>query len=89
LVFIPILPHVSRSYLLSFLLFSACHPVERNPQLDTGIVGAVWMTLDELKNQLVHVALVIKAKMLAGQKYPLSLIYEHPFSPSLTSHLDA
>ncbi|MEX7541134.1 NUDIX hydrolase, partial [Acinetobacter baumannii] len=23
------------------------------------------------------------------QHYPLALIYEHPFSPSLTSHLDA
>ena len=60
-------------------------------QLDTGIVGAVWMTLDELiESARARSPLVIKAVQdaLSGRKYPLSLIYEHQNSP-LTSNLDA
>ena len=66
--------------------------VEENAQLDTGIVGTVWMNLDELQESArARSPLVLKAVQdaLTGKKYPLSLIYEHPFSPSLTSHLDA
>lgn len=62
-----------------------------NATLDTGIVGAVWMTLDELKESArARSPLVIKAieDALSGQKYPLSLIYEHQNSP-LISNLDA
>ncbi|MCL6232701.1 NUDIX hydrolase [Acinetobacter amyesii] len=60
-------------------------------QLDTGIVGAVWMTLDELiESARARSPLVIKAVQdaLSGQKFPLSLIYEHQNSP-LISNLDA
>lgn len=60
-------------------------------ELDTGIVGAVWMTLDELlETARARSPLVIKAiqDALAGQKYPLSLVYEHQNSP-LISSLDA
>ena len=62
-----------------------------NAALDTDIVGAVWMTLDELKESArARSPLVIKAVQdaLSGQKYPLSLIYEHQNSP-LISNLDA
>ena len=64
------------------------HP---DAKLDTGIIGAVWMTLDELKESArARSPLVIKAveDALSGQKYPLSLIYEHQNSP-LISTLDA
>lgn len=62
-----------------------------NATLDTDIVGAVWMTLDELIGSArARSPLVIKAVQdaLSGQKYPLSLIYEHQNSP-LLSNLDA
>ena len=62
-----------------------------NAKLDTGIVGAVWMTLDELiESACARSPLVIKAVQDAqsGQKYPLSLIYEHQNSPLFTN-LDA
>lgn len=65
--------------------------VDTTATLDTGIVRAVWMTLDELQETArARSPLVIKAiqDALNGQRYPLSLIYEH-ISPSLTSHLDA
>ena len=60
-------------------------------QLDTGIVGAVWMTLEELNETArARSPLVIKAiqDAQAGQKFPLSLVYEHQNSP-LISNLDA
>ncbi|HAK13910.1 MAG TPA: NUDIX hydrolase [Acinetobacter radioresistens] len=59
--------------------------------LDTSIIGAVWMTLDELtETARARSPLVIKAVQdaLSGQKFPLSLIYEHQNSP-LISNLDA
>ena len=62
-----------------------------NAQLDTDIIAAVWMTLDELMNSArARSPLVIKAVQdaLSGQKYPLSLVYEHQNSP-LISNLDA
>ncbi len=69
------------------------HSLHHHPtvELDTGIVGAVWMTLDELlETAHARSPLVIKAVQdaLAGQKYPLSLVYEHQNSP-LISSLDA
>lgn len=60
-------------------------------QLDTDIVGPVWMTLEELQiTARARSPLVIKAVQdaLSGQKYPLSLIYEHQNSP-INSNLDA
>ncbi|WP_130802920.1 NUDIX hydrolase [Acinetobacter ihumii] len=62
-----------------------------NATLDTGIVRAVWMNLDELQETArARSPLVTKAiqDALSGQRYPLSLIYEH-HSPSFTSNLDA
>ena len=59
--------------------------------LDTGIVGAVWMSLDELlETARARSPLVIKAIQDAqsGQKFPLWLVYEHQNSP-LISNLDA
>ncbi|MFW1734504.1 NUDIX hydrolase [Acinetobacter sp. ULE_I001] len=60
-------------------------------QLDTDIIGPQWMTLEELlESARARSPLVIKAVQdaLSGQKYPLSLIYEHQNSP-LISNLDA
>ncbi|SEL26316.1 NUDIX hydrolase [Acinetobacter sp. DSM 11652] len=62
-----------------------------NATLDTGIVGTVWMSLDELlETARARSPLVIKAIQDAqsGQKFPLSLVYEHQNSP-LISNLDA
>lgn len=69
------------------------HVLEYFPEaeLDQGIIGPKWMTLDELQETArARSPLVIKAvkDALAGQKYPLSLIYEHQNS-SLISNLDA
>ena len=72
-----------------FLANSIAH--DPNAQLDTGILGAVWMTLDELiESARARSPLVIKAIQDAqsGQKFPLSLIYEHQNSPLFTT-LDA
>ena len=60
--------------------------------LDTNILQATWLTLDELQNSgRARSPLVVKAiqDALSGQKYPLSIIYEHPFTSSLTPHLEA
>lgn len=65
--------------------------VDLNATLDTGIVRAVWMNLDELQETArTRSPLVTKAiqDALSGQRFPLSLIYEH-HSPSFTSNLDA
>ena len=51
-----------------------------NAQLDTGIIGAVWMSLDELlETARARSPLVIKALQdaQAGKRYPLSLIDVH------------
>jgi len=53
-------------------------------QLDTDIIGAVWMSLDELQSSArARSPLVIKAVQdaLSGQRFPLSLIYEHQNLP--------
>ncbi|MDH0190981.1 NUDIX hydrolase [Acinetobacter ursingii] len=65
--------------------------VDLNATLDTGIIRAVWMNLDELQETArARSPLVTKAiqDALSGQRFPLSLIYEH-HSPSFTSNLDA
>lgn len=71
-----------RTYYRFCFLAHVTH-VESDPKLDTGIVSAVWMTLDELKESArARSPLVIKAieDAMKGQHYPLALIYEHPFS---------
>ncbi|MDQ8934454.1 NUDIX hydrolase [Acinetobacter rudis] len=53
-------------------------------KLDEGIITAVWMSLEELQNSArARSPLVTKAiqDALSGQRYPLSLIYEHKNSP--------
>ncbi|QIO08437.1 NUDIX hydrolase [Acinetobacter lanii] len=69
------------------------HVLEYFPEapLDTGIVGPKWMTLDELQESArARSPLVIKAVQdaISGQKFPLSLVYEHQNSP-FNSNLDA
>ena len=69
------------------------HVLEYFPEaeLDKGIVGPKWMSLDELQESArARSPLVIKAVQdaLSGQKHPLSLVYEHQNSP-LISNLDA
>ena len=69
------------------------HIVEQqdNAVLDQDIIRAVWMSLDELQETArARSPLVIKClqDVLAGQRYPLTLIYEHQ-NIALTSHLDA
>ena len=76
-------------YRFCFLATSLKH--HPDAKLDTGIIGAVWMSLDELiESARARSPLVIKAikDAQAGQKFPLSLIYEHQNSP-LISTLDA
>lgn len=63
----------------------------QDAKLDTDIIGAVWMTLDELEiSARARSPLVTKAvkDALSGQKFPLSLVYEHQNSPFI-SNLDA
>jgi len=50
-------------------------------QLDTGIVRAVWLTLDELKaTGRARSPLVIRCieDALSGQQFPLAMIFEQP-----------
>ena len=73
-------------YRFCFLAKDVKHHVDA--QLDTGIIAAVWMTLDELKESArARSPLVIKAieDALKGQKIPLSLIYEHQNTPLFTN----
>ncbi len=76
-------------YRFCFLAQDIKHHVDA--KLDTDIIGAVWMTLEELEiSARVRSPLVTKAvkDALSGQKYPLSLVYEHQNSPFI-SNLDA
>ena len=60
--------------------------------LDDGIVQAHWMTLDELQlSARARSPLVIRAieDALAGKKYPVDLIYEHPFAQVSNSPFSA
>ncbi len=73
-------------YRFCFLAKDLYH--HENAELDTGIIGAVWMSLDELKESArARSPLVTKAveDALKGQKYHLSLIYEHQNSPLFTN----
>ena len=60
--------------------------------LDDGIVQAHWMRLDELQlSARARSPLVIRAieDALAGKKYPVDLIYEHPFAQVSNSPFSA
>ncbi|MEB3766433.1 NUDIX hydrolase [Acinetobacter sp. MD2] len=70
------------------------HLTQEHPcaNLDRDIIQTVWMSLDELRNSgRARSPLVIKViqDAINGQKFPLSLIYEHPFSSQPISQLDA
>lgn len=72
--------------------FLANPVVDTKQALDSDIIQAVWLTLDELQSSgRSRSPLVVRAikDAVAGKKYPLSMIYEHPFSKSLTPHLEA
>ena len=76
-------------YRFCFLAQSLHH--SPTAELDTGIVGAVWMTLDELlETARACSPLVIKAVhvALAGDKYTFSVVFVRLYSP-LISSLDA
>lgn len=76
-------------YRFCFLAEALQHDVQA--QLDSDIIGTVWMSADELaESARARSPLVLKAVQdaLSGQSYPLSLIYEHQNSP-LISSLDA
>ncbi|MDD2721738.1 MAG: NUDIX hydrolase [Gallionella sp.] len=69
---------------VTYLRFAFCgqattHHPER--QLDTGIVGAVWLSLDEIRaNQSRHRSpLILRcvADYLAGKRYPLDLLVHY------------
>ncbi|WP_430462552.1 NUDIX hydrolase [Thalassolituus sp. LLYu03] len=58
-------------------------PVREVPdaQLDDGIVGPVWMTIEELRtSQYLRSPMVLTCveDYLKGTRYPLSVIVEHP-----------
>lgn len=61
----------------------AATPVEHTDlPLDHGIVGPRWLTLDEVKalGSRLRSPLVVKCieDYLAGKRFPLDVIYEHP-----------
>lgn len=70
---------------ITYLRFAFCGelgPRQAGRALDEGIVRTVWMTADEVR-QSVHrhrspLLLRCVEDYLAGQRYPLSLIYTHP-----------
>ncbi|MBF7684661.1 NUDIX hydrolase [Acinetobacter sp. B10A] len=79
-----------RSYFRFCFAAHITHPIA-NTTLDPDIIRTTWLT----KEQLEHTAqarspLVLQAiqDYEQGQKYPLSMIYEHPFHSQPTLTLD-
>lgn len=73
----PHLPNLTY-YRACYLAKGICHHPER--PLDTGILRAVWLTRDELAaSTQLRSPLVLKCveDAIAGQRFPLSLVYEH------------
>lgn len=66
----------------------AARPVRQIPdaKLDHDIIGPVWLSLEELhaRREQWRSPLVIKCveDYLAGRRFPLDLVYEHPFTES-------
>ncbi|TXJ10340.1 MAG: NUDIX hydrolase [Acinetobacter sp.] len=78
-----------QTYFRFCFLAKALHDTQQ--PLDNDILQATWLTLAELQHSgRARSPLVVKAiqDALAGQKYPLSMIYEHPFA-RFTSDLEA
>ena len=76
-------PHAVDDFTYYRVCFIARPVHHYNQPLDEGILRAVWMTLEELeagghaRSPLVPRCL---RDYLAGKRYPLELIYEHPVS---------
>lgn len=66
----------------------AARPVRQIPdaKLDHDIIGPVWLSLEELnaRREQWRSPLVIKCveDYVAGRRFPLDLVYEHPFTES-------
>lgn len=66
----------------------AARPVRQIPdaKLDHDIIGPVWLSVDELKARQAQLRspLVLKCveDYLAGRRFPLDLVYEHPLTES-------
>ena len=70
---------------VTYLRFAfACEVLGHEPQraLDTGIERAIWLSADEIRARAaMHRSPLVMRTLddhLAGQRYPLSLIYTHP-----------
>lgn len=75
-------PHQSANEFTYYRVCFVAKPVQHfNQPLDEGIIRAAWMTLDELESSH-HARSPLVARCLrdylAGKRYPLDLIYEHP-----------
>lgn len=66
----------------------AARPLRQIPdaKLDHDIIGPVWLSLEELnaRREQWRSPLVIKCveDYIAGRRFPLDLVYEHPFTES-------
>lgn len=66
----------------------AARPLRQIPdaKLDHDIIGPVWLSLEELnaRREQWRSPLVIKCveDYIAGHRFPLDLVYEHPFTES-------
>jgi 8-oxo-dGTP pyrophosphatase MutT (NUDIX family) len=67
---------------LRFAFTGSVGEADATRKLDHGIVRALWLTADELRARSAEhrSALVMKCvdDYLAGQRYPLELVYTHP-----------
>jgi 8-oxo-dGTP pyrophosphatase MutT (NUDIX family) len=67
----------------------AARPLRQIPdaKLDHDIIGPVWLSLEELnaRREQWRSPLVIKCveDYIAGRRFPLDLVYEHPFTESV------
>lgn len=76
-------PHAAADYTYYRVCFIAKALEHYNRPLDQGIIRAVWLTLDELEaTGQARSPLVTRClrDYLAGQRFPLNLIYEHPLA---------
>lgn len=59
---------------------------EPDARLDDGIIGPVWLSLDELESRRPQWRSPLVRRCIedfaAGKRYPLDLIYEHPAEPA-------
>lgn len=79
----------TNSELITYYRFCyAARPLRQIPdaKLDHDIIGPVWLSLEELnaRREQWRSPLVIKCveDYIAGRRFPLDLVYEHPFTES-------